>query len=132
MSARQPTEHEWRLVAKVMEWECVEYIDFVANDQCGKCVIIENQFLMIRGGRNFRPLHDHNDLARLVEAMQAAGWTFRITHYPKRGVITPNSWVKISKDTVFREQGGPTDLVATFWACVEALVAEEKRDARTD
>lgn len=122
MSDRQPTKHELALVAEVFD---------------GDVVVLLCELLW-RGQGRFDPLHDHNDLARLVEAMRKAGWDVSMegnsqwkagTEEEKYGpyeCLVDQPAVPGDENRILRY--GPF-LAATFWAIVEALVEQEKRDA---
>lgn len=130
MSDRQPTEHELKLklIAKVMGWK---FLDSLPEGLAppGLCVYLPaDEDLLVTTEDDyyiFDPLHDERDLARLVEAMQAAG--YRIARiYLETGEVVVE--IREASDPL-NMIGGPHkghDLAATFWAIVEALVAEAK------
>lgn len=136
---RQPTEAQWRLVAKVvtahrlddarkdwLAWQATACAD-------GRWVLFYTTALGHGEGSastreytaQFRALHDYNDLARLVEAMIQRGW--HITRTASRKGHSTNAISERRGVSKFYHAG--TQIEATFWACVEALEAEEKQNA---
>ncbi len=129
--SRQLTEHELERIAGVMGWELLPEV-YPDQDPVNACALSQDgDALLIRGGnRDFNPLHDHADLARLVEAMQADGWTISRKAYPA-GSVRPHvsDWTKVSGHGCFKCVDAPTDIEATCFAIVDALKEKEKRDA---
>ena len=112
--SRQLTEPEWKLIAGVMGWKAgIAYPDSLIR--CNSC-------------ERFRPLRDHADLARLVEAMLENGYDIDRYHHHD---VKPQylTTVKHEKYLIGSGHEAPTDLEATCFACVEALKEKEKRDA---
>lgn len=113
MSERQPTDAEWRLVAEVTG---------LTVNRLGA--------VLLGGGTVFDPHHDHNDLARLIEALVKKFYLIKRSH---SGIGTHTRILLPGNDRIWIDKTfGMSDPGATFWACVEALKEKEKRDARTD
>lgn len=102
MSTRQPTEFELGLIAKI----------------CPDVEVEDGELLWVGQGR-FDPLYRQVDLARLVEAMQAAGHCVNRIH---RAAGNTQCIVAIAKPAgIICTLIEATDLDATFWTCVDAL-----------
>lgn len=135
MSERQPAKHELELVAKVMGLtKEVKGHPRVKGEWSYWADHLMVHLGRVCDGSKFDPRRDERDLARLVEAMRAAGlylllhcdasgWHAEFWRYENEGDELPIETYK--KD-------GDTQRCATFWAIVEALEEKEKRDADTD
>lgn len=128
---RQPTEADWGRIAKRMGWNLVEHLHPV-RIHVGTCKICSTKPSVLivfpaEGERLFDPRHDYNDLARLIEAMQKAGYL--LSRYAHTGGSSRHSAMFIQVDTGIATSTNSenTDSEATFWACVEALEAEVER-----
>ncbi len=134
MSERQPTEHELGLVASQM---MTFRVDDARKDWAEWLVVRSPEtndvwlfYTDVLGeDKQFNPLHDHNDLARFVEAMQAAGFIIKRSHF-EDGKVQAAVFVRLTSSGL-REMSShydTCDLVATFWACVDALKEKEERN----
>lgn len=69
MSDRQPTEAELGCITEVMQWNYSSRHEH-RNCRCGMWILWPEEFIRrCDQSETFDPLHDHNDLARLIEAM---------------------------------------------------------------
>lgn len=119
MSERIPTEAEWRLVSKVMGWGFGTWQHFGECHPGCALWIMSRASSMHRcdSAERFRPLHDYNDLGRFVEAMQAAGYLIVCEHLACSALVD----VSVFKEhDEWKAQG--VYRIATFWACVDALM----------
>lgn len=133
MTERQPDKVQMGLVAAKMGWTLVEQLHPV-RIPVGTCKICSTKPCALiafpaTGETLFDPLHDHNDLARFVEAMVKAGYVVvrtRTNKNPRTEVFEECKDCSMMLDRIALRNG--TDLAATFWACIEAL-EKEKQDA---
>lgn len=105
---RCPTGYELGLVAGVFTGDIT--------------IVVEDGELLWIGHGTFDPLYNHNDLARLVEAMQAKGWFVRRSHLPSG--INSTDVFNENTDALY-QQTDPSDLKATYWAIVKTLAEQE-------
>lgn len=136
----QPTAAQWRLVAGVMGHPNAPILTYIGCDE--HRALDQSRFDATTSiwidDKAFNPLYDHNDLALLVEAMQAADYFIMCNIYPNfMSTSTPYScivdilirerepYIKKQLAYVWRQ----TFIETTFWACIEALEAKGKRDA---
>lgn len=127
------TEHELKLIAGVLGYHLVKKFK-VGVDNRKNCIINSQNSLHLwdNDSKYFDSLHNHADLARLVEAMRQARYNFSWSAYNERfraedglyqcevSFETLDAWTSTSSNTFIK---------ATCFACVEALVEKEKRDA---
>lgn len=123
MSERVPTEQEWGLILGVLLREEYGWSQLTTIPETPHLARYEDGMGHVF---EFNPLHSYDDLARLVEAMQAAGYKIIEVHHD----VGKYTETKVYKNLKRAGYSFGSHRIATFWAIVEAL-EKEKRDGNT-